>query len=135
MIKHPGQQCGGEKKDILQRTEKNEEVSTEKNEQAVVQSVGRVLTCAGLRLCGAGGTTWRHLSGSDFRRNLGAKVKAIKREPWVFTGEHQMSKNNRIGGRKLGSATNLPRDLAYVILLFGPQFRHLTCDETGLKNT
>lgn len=61
------------------------------------------------------------------------KVKAIKREPWVFTGEHQMSKNNRIGGWKLGSATNLPRDLAYVILLFGPQFRHLSCDETGLN--
>lgn len=54
------------------------------------------------------------------------KLKAIKREPWVFTGQHQMSKDNRIGDRELGSATNLPRDLQHVILLFGPQFRHLS---------
>lgn len=42
-------------------------------------------------------------ASSDFSK----EVKAIKRETWVYIRQHQMSKDDKTGVRKLDSATNL----------------------------
>lgn len=46
-----------------------------------------------------------------------------------------MSRDDKIEVGKLGSATDLLSKFEHVIPLFGPQFSHLQCEETELRNT